>query len=68
MECLFEDVTDVHGIARMIQVTVRTVNRYSAMPDGMPYIVLGRRRLYHIPSVREWLLNRMITPNPRRKA
>lgn len=68
MGFVLEEITDVHGIARALNVAVRTVNRYSAVPDGLPYMVLGKRRLYHLPTVRDWLLRGMKTPNPRRAA
>lgn len=44
----------------------RTVERWTAQPDGLPYIKAGSLRLIHIPTAREWLLNRMRQRNPRR--
>jgi hypothetical protein len=35
-------------------------------PDGLPFIRIGNRVLVHIPTAREWLLNRMRHPNQRR--
>jgi hypothetical protein len=44
----------------------RTIERWTAQPDGLPYIRAGSLRLIHIPTARKWLLNRMKQRNPRR--
>ena len=30
-------------------------------PDGLPFLKLGHQRLYHLPTIREWLLSRAET-------
>jgi hypothetical protein len=44
-----------------------TVTRWTQGPDGLPYTMMGRTVLIHIPTAREWLLNRMRRRNSRRQ-
>lgn len=44
----------------------RTVARWTKEPDGLPYSMLGKTKIIHIPTARAWLLGRMHRPNPRR--
>jgi hypothetical protein len=51
--------------AEEIERDERTVERWMAEPDGLPYTWMGNRRLIHIPTAREWLMRRMRQRNPR---
>ena len=46
----------------------RTVKRWTKQPDGLPYAMLGRTPIIHIPTAREWLLSGMRRPNQRKPA
>jgi hypothetical protein len=46
----------------------RTVKRWTQAPDGLPFAMLGRTQIIHIPTAREWLFGRMRQPNPRKAA
>jgi len=60
-------VTD-HELAEMLGVSRKTITRYSDQVDGMPYVRLGRRRLYDLGEVRRWLAEREVRRNRRRVA
>jgi hypothetical protein len=42
------------GILRIIPVSRRTL--FSLREKGLPHVRLGKRVIFHVPSVREWLL------------
>ena len=44
----------------------RTVLRWMRMPNGLPFAMLGMKKMIHIPTARQWLLDRMQHPNPTR--
>jgi hypothetical protein len=37
----------------------RTVQGWTQEPDGLPHVKLGGTVFIHIPTAREWLLNRL---------
>ena len=37
-------------------------------PDGLPYALLGKTPIIHVPTAREWLFGRMRNPNRRRRS
>jgi len=45
----------------------KTIERWENQPDGIPFTLLGGRRLYKIASVMRWLDSRERRANPRRK-
>lgn len=45
----------------------RTIARYEAMPDGLPCLYIGGRKLYRIEDARRFMERRITTPNPVRK-
>jgi hypothetical protein len=49
-------------------VTTRTVDRYRAMPDGLPFLKFGGRVYIPVEEAREWLRARIQRPNQRRRA
>jgi hypothetical protein len=46
----------------------RTIARYEAMPDGLPFLYIGGRKLYRVEDAREFMERRITTPNPVRKS
>jgi hypothetical protein len=65
---LLQDFTDLEPFAAECKRNPRTVRRWMNQPDGLPYTKIGNRILLHIPTAREWILQRMRRPNPRREA
>jgi hypothetical protein len=52
-------------IAQQLDCNERTVIRYER--QGMPFIAVGKMRLYHPVAVREWLISQTRRPSvPRR--
>ena len=45
----------------------RTIARYEQMPDGLPFLYIGGRKLYRIEDARAFMDRRITTPNPVRK-
>ena len=46
----------------------RTIARYEAMPDGLPFLTIGGRKMYRIEDARNFMQRRITTPNPVRKS
>lgn len=63
---LMADYRDEPTMAKELHVTPRTMARYRNEPDGLPYLLLGGRVYYHLPTVRRWLEQRIVKPNPTR--
>ena len=51
-------------LGKIFKVTSRTIRTWTRQPDGLPYLDLGRRRLYHLDKCREWLASRLQQTNP----
>jgi hypothetical protein len=49
-------------------ISLRTAERYSSQPDGLPYVVFGGKAYIPIDDAREWLKSRIVRPNRRRRA
>jgi hypothetical protein len=62
------DYIEVTEIATDLRKCERTIIRWMNEPKGLPYVKIGNRRLVHIPTAQEWLLQRMRKPNARRGA
>lgn len=60
------DYLDLGRFAADVNRDPRTVLRWMAMPNGLPFVRLGNRRLIHIEMARQWLFARMRHPSPRR--
>jgi hypothetical protein len=45
----------------------RTIARYEAMPNGLPFLFIGGRKLYRIEDARRFMESRIVTPNPVRR-
>jgi hypothetical protein len=54
--------------AKDLGVDVRTIDRYRAQPDGLPYVMVGGRIYIPLEIAREWLAARIKRPNQRRTA
>jgi hypothetical protein len=63
---LLTDFVEDDALAEELDRHPRTIKRWSDEPDGLPFVRLGNRRLYHVPTVRDWLMGRLRKPNPRR--
>jgi hypothetical protein len=62
-----QDFVDLEPLAAQVGRTTRTVRRWIDEPNGLPYTRIGSRILIHMPTAREWLLNRVRQRNPRRR-
>jgi hypothetical protein len=65
-EGLLAGYVDRPTLAGMLDCSERTVARYEELPDGLPGLTLGGRRLYRLASVKAWIEARERRPNPRR--
>ena len=63
---LLKDYRDRPGIAKGLGVSERSIARYEGQPNGLPSVLIGGRKLYHVPTVMAWVENRMKRPNPTR--
>jgi hypothetical protein len=59
------DFLEFKAFAVDVNRSVRTVERWTCEPNGLPYTKAGNLRLIHVPTAREWLLERMRRRNPR---
>ena len=69
---LFDDYVDVPTLATKVDRCARTITRWMDEPGGLPFTMLGNRRLIHVPTAREWLMRRMKNvrrerPRPRKR-
>jgi hypothetical protein len=62
---LFDDFISVEEFARQAKRKRRTIERWMREPGGLPFTRYGYLRLVHIPTARQWLLDRMQRPNTR---
>ena len=67
-ENLLNDYLDRASLAKALNCSPRTVARYENLPDGIPALMVGSRKLYRLAAIREWLERRERRPNPRRAA
>jgi len=63
---VLEGIVDRPALAHDLSVSQRTLIRYEMA--GMPVLRIGKKRLYEIARVREWLLNGGVRPSRRRSA
>jgi helix-turn-helix protein len=54
---LLDDFVDDDGLAKELGRHHRTLKRWRDRGDGPPWIKLGGRILYHLPTIKEWLLS-----------
>ena len=55
-------------LAHQLRCSERTIARYEQMTNGLPYMIVAGRRFYEKKTVRDWLKNRTVHPNPARRA
>lgn len=55
-------------LARELRCSERTISRYENLPDGLPSLSLGGRKLYRVSAVQDWIAKRERRSNPRRGA
>jgi len=66
---LLDDWIELDEFARAeVKKHPRTVRRWTKEPDGLPFAMMGKTPIIHIPTAKQWLLSRMQRPNPRPKA
>jgi hypothetical protein len=65
---IMADYAGEDEFARINGISKRTVERYRAQPDGLPYLEFGGRIHIPIEESREWLRARIKRPNQRRRA
>jgi len=61
---LLADFLEEHELAAQLKRHPRTIVRWTGEPDGLPFMKLGYQRLYHVPSVRDWLMARVAVRTP----
>jgi hypothetical protein len=64
---LLADFAETGQLAKEFKRHERTVRNWTNEPNGLPFVKLGKRRLIHIPTAREWLLKKLRQPNPVRR-
>jgi hypothetical protein len=65
---LLQDFVDLNPFAEQVDRDPRTIRRWIDQPNGLPFARIGNRLLIHMPTAREWLLNRVRQHNPRRSS
>ncbi len=51
-------------LAHELRCSERTIARYEQKTNGLPYMIVAGRRFYEIQTVRDWLRERTVHPNP----
>ncbi len=52
---LLGDYVDRDELAKIFNVSPRTITRWCDKVDGLPFVELGNRTLFNIENVRKWL-------------
>lgn len=68
MTAILSDYIDRPTLASELHVSERTIWRYEQLPNGLPSLKIGGRKLYRRSSVLAWIETREISRNPRRAA
>ena len=64
---LLKDYCDRASLAKGWKVSERSIARYEDLPDGLPSVLIGGRKYYHLPTAMAWLEGRMTRRNPTRR-
>jgi len=54
---IFDGYIDEHEYCRQRGISLRTAQRDRQLRQAPPYILVGKRVMYRIEAVRDWLLN-----------
>jgi hypothetical protein len=65
---ILDDYDEQTAWAAAAKVAERTVARYRAMPDGLPFVEFGGKIYIPREESREWLRSRIKRPNQRRRS
>ena len=65
---LLDGYLDRQATALELRIKVRTLSKWTHMPDGIPHVKFGNRVMYPIAEVRQWVADKITRPNPRRSA
>lgn len=68
MPPLLADYYTRRQLALELDRTEKTVQRWEKLPNGLPFTMLGGRKLYKKSSVIAWIERHERMPNPRRRA
>jgi hypothetical protein len=61
MSILSDYLNEVECAAEL-KISIRTLKRYRALRCGPPFTMVGNRKYYSIPAIRDWLASRQIKP------
>jgi hypothetical protein len=61
---ILEDYLTKAEQAKALNVSEKTIDRYTKQPDGMPYTMAGRVKLFRHDWTRDWLASRKRQDNP----
>ena len=64
---LLKDYRDRPSLAKGLKTSERSIARWEDLPDGLPALMIGGRKYYHVPTVMEWLQRRTKGRNPTRQ-
>lgn len=53
---LIQDYIEDHDAAAELDISVRTLRR---IPDGPPFVIIGRKRRYPVEQFRKWIAKRV---------
>src|SRR5262249_34738127 len=60
---ILDDYVRIGPFADALGKHPRTILRWISMPCGLPVARLGKTALIHLPTARQWLLDRIQRPN-----
>lgn len=63
---LLDEYLSRQKLALELERSEKTIARWENLPDGLPFTLLGGRKLYKKSSVIAWIESRERKPNPRR--
>ena len=57
-----KELMDVNETAEFLRVAKITLDMWRSAKTGPPYVRVGRRVLYRLADLREWVAARQVTP------
>lgn len=61
---LLSEFVSREELAKLLKISPRTVDRYGTLPNGLPFLMIGGRKMFRLSSVEKWLAAREKHPNP----